>query len=224
MFACVAFNSLYTNGDIVKITIFAIREKRKQSMKEIVFATNNMHKLEEVRAVLKDIAEIISLPQLGCFEEIPETGSTLSENAILKAKYIYNRYGKNCFADDTGLEVDALNGAPGVYSARYAGKEQNAVANMKKLLLNLVGEQNRKARFKTVIALYENNKIHYFEGQIDGVITNEPRGEAGFGYDPVFIPDGYENTFAEMGAEEKNRISHRAIAVKKLADFFQNKI
>jgi XTP/dITP diphosphohydrolase len=193
-------------------------------MKKIVFATNNAHKLAEVRAVLKDFAEVISLADIGCTDDIPETGTTLEENAILKAKYINNKFGLDCFADDTGLEVDALDGAPGVFSARYAGTEQNAAANMKKLLENLTNVKNRKACFKTVIALIQNEQIYSFEGQIEGYIIDKPRGEAGFGYDPIFIPEGYNLTFAEMGADEKNRISHRAKAVRKLTEFFQKQI
>lgn len=193
-------------------------------MKKIVFATNNSHKLAEVKAVLKDFAEVISLADIGCTDDIPETGTTLEENAILKAQYIFNRYDTDCFADDTGLEVDALDGAPGVYSARYAGIEQNAAANMKKLLEKLTNVKNRKARFKTVIALIQNGQIYCFEGQIEGYIIDKPRGEAGFGYDPIFVPEGYNKTFAEMGADEKNRISHRAKAVKKLTEFFQKQI
>jgi XTP/dITP diphosphohydrolase len=193
-------------------------------MKKIVFATNNSHKLAEVKAVLKDFAEVISLADIGCTDDIPETGTTLEENAILKAQYIFNRYNTDCFADDTGLEVDALDGAPGVYSARYAGIEQNAAANMKKLLEKLKNIKNRKARFKTVIALIQNRQIYCFEGQIEGYIIDKPKGEAGFGYDPIFVPEGYNKTFAEMGADEKNRISHRAKAVKKLTEFFQKQI
>ena len=193
-------------------------------MKKIVFATNNAHKLAEVRAVLNDFAEVISLSDIGCYDDIPETGTTLEENAVLKAQFIHDRYDVDCFADDTGLEVDALDGAPGVYSARYAGHEQNAVANMEKLLKNLSGVKNREARFKTVIALIKNNQTFCFEGQIEGRIIEKARGNAGFGYDPVFVPNGYVQTFAEMGADEKNRISHRAKAVKKLTDFFQTEI
>lgn len=193
-------------------------------MKKIVFATNNAHKLAEVRAVLNDFAEVISLSDIGCYDDIPETGTTLEENAVLKAQFIHDRYDVDCFADDTGLEVDALHGAPGVYSARYAGEEQNAANNMEKLLKNLSGKKNRKARFKTVIALIKNNQTFCFEGQIEGRIIDKARGNAGFGYDPVFVPNGYVQTFAEMGADEKNRISHRAKAVKKLTDFFQTEI
>lgn len=193
-------------------------------MKKIVFATNNSHKLAEVKAVLKDFAEVISLADIGCADDIPETGTTLEENAILKAQYIFERYAMDCFADDTGLEVDALDGAPGVYSARYAGAEQNAAANMKKLLEKLTNVKNRQARFKTVIALIQNGQIYCFEGKIEGYIIDKPRGEAGFGYDPIFVPEGYNQTFAEMGADEKNRISHRAKAVKKLTEFFQKQI
>ncbi len=199
-----------------------MKKQNQVLMKKIVFATNNAHKLNEVRAVLKNFAEVISLAELNCFDDIPETGSTLKENAIIKAKYIQTKYGFDCFADDTGLEVDALNGEPGVYSARYAGKEQNANENMKKLLLNLSGKENRQARFRTVIAYVEGEEIHFFEGVIEGQIIDNPRGVAGFGYDPVFVPNSYDVTFAEMGSDEKNRISHRAIAVRKLADFFSN--
>ncbi len=199
-----------------------MKKQNQVLMKKIVFATNNAHKLNEVRAVLKNFAEVISLAELNCFDDIPETGSTLKENAIIKAKYIQTKYGFDCFADDTGLEVDALNGEPGVYSARYAGKEQNANENMKKLLQDLSGKENRQARFRTVIAYVEGEEIHFFEGVIEGQIIDNPRGVAGFGYDPVFVPNSYDVTFAEMGSNEKNCISHRAIAVRKLADFFSN--
>ena len=192
-------------------------------MKKLVFATNNAHKLSEVRAILATQYEIISLAELNCFDDIPETADTLEGNALLKAQYIFDKFQVNCFADDTGLEVDALNGAPGVYSARYAGEDNDAKKNVEKLLLNLTGESIRTANFRTVIALIENGKIHYFEGKIEGKIATEPKGETGFGYDPVFIPDGYSQSFAELGTEEKNKISHRALAVQKLADYLCNK-
>lgn len=190
-------------------------------MKDIVFATNNAHKLDEVRSILAPDYRIISLADLNCFDDIPETADTLDGNTLLKAHYISEKYGCDCFADDTGLEVEALNGAPGVYSARYAGDSHDAKANMKKLLENLGDETNRKACFRTVIALILNNKTYYFEGRIDGHIAKLPTGTTGFGYDPVFVPDGYMNSFAELGSEIKNTISHRALAVKKLAEFLK---
>lgn len=190
-------------------------------MKKIVFATNNQHKLLEVRAVVGNEIEIISLAELNCFDDIAETGNTLEENALIKAKYINEKFGLDCMADDTGLEVEALGGEPGVFSARYAGEEQNSKNNMEKLLHNLKDINNRNACFRTVIAFIENSEIKYFDGIIKGEIFREPRGIAGFGYDPVFVPDGYSQTFAELGAEEKNRISHRALAVKKLADYLK---
>jgi XTP/dITP diphosphohydrolase len=159
------------------------------------------------------------LSQAGIHEEIPETAQTIEENAVLKARYIFNHYNFDCFADDTGLEVEALNNAPGVYSARYAGEQKSSEDNINKLLAELNGKTNRNARFKTVIALILNGKEYLFEGIINGRIANEKRGEKGFGYDPVFIPNGYEKTFAEMSTSEKNNISHRAIAVQKLAKF-----
>lgn len=192
-------------------------------MKKIVFATNNQHKLIEVRAVLGNEIEIISLEQLDCNDEIPETGNTLEANALIKAKYINEKFGLDCFADDTGLEVDALGGDPGVYSARYAGEGQNSRKNMEKLLENLSNTNHRSARFRTVIAFIENENIHYFEGKIEGEIIKEPRGNTGFGYDPIFVPKGYSKTFAELGADEKNKISHRALAVKKFADYLKSK-
>lgn len=192
-------------------------------MKKIVFATNNQHKLVEVRAVLGNQIEIISLEQLDCNDEIPETGNTLEANALIKAKYINEKFGLDCFADDTGLEVDALGGKPGVYSARYAGEAQNSRKNMEKLLENLSNTNHRSARFRTVIAFIENENIHYFEGIIEGEIIKESRGNTGFGYDPIFVPAGYSKTFAELGADEKNKISHRALAVKKFADYLKLK-
>jgi XTP/dITP diphosphohydrolase len=202
---------------------------------KIVFATNNQHKLDEIRNILGKDIEIVSLNEIGCHEDIPETGKTLEENAWQKANYIFNKYGLSCFADDTGLEVDALNGAPGVFSARYAGGEgHDSEANMQKLLRELAEKNNRKARFRTVIALILKKdvcpcgctsikEIHQFEGIVEGQIIKERRGGEGFGYDPIFQPDGYEETFAELGMEIKNHISHRARAVKKLADFLLGK-
>lgn len=190
-------------------------------MKDIVFATNNAHKLDEVRSILAPGYNIISLAELNCFDDIPETADTLDGNALLKAQYIFEKYGCDCFADDTGLEVEALNGEPGVYSARYAGDAHDAKANMKKLLKNLENQTKRKACFRTVIALIKDKKIYYFEGRIDGHIAETPTGTTGFGYDPVFVPDGYDKSFAELGSEIKNTISHRALAVKKLVEFLK---
>jgi len=174
-------------------------------MNKIVFATNNKHKLEEIKSILKDKFEIISLKELGFEGDIPETGVTLKENASQKSHYIHDRYGVNCFADDTGLEVEALNGEPGVYSARYAGENCSYDDNVNKLLKELGDETNRKASFKTVISLIYDDKEYIFEGKVDGIITKEKHGDGGFGYDPVFLPDGYDQTFAEMsltGAEK----------------------
>nr|WP_262911934.1 non-canonical purine NTP diphosphatase [Bacteroides caecigallinarum] len=189
-------------------------------MKKLVFATNNAHKLEEIRAILGDKVEILSLNDIDCHADIPETADTLQGNAALKAQYIYDNYGLDCFADDTGLEVEALNGAPGIYSARYAGGEgHDSEANMKKLLSEMQDKDNSKARFRTVICLIEDGKEHFFEGIVNGSIIRERKGGAGFGYDPVFMPDGYSETFAEMGNDEKNKISHRARAVQKLCEY-----
>ena len=189
-------------------------------MKKLVFATNNAHKLEEIRAILGDKVEILSLNDINCHADIPETADTLQGNAALKAQYIYENYGLDCFADDTGLEVETLNGAPGIYSARYAGGEgHDSEANMKKLLSEMQDKENRKARFRTVICLIEDGKEHFFEGIVNGSIIRERKGGAGFGYDPVFMPDGYSETFAEMGNDEKNKISHRARAVQKLCEY-----
>jgi len=193
----------------------------RQTMKKIVFATNNAHKLSEVRAILAPDYEIISLAELNCFDDIPETAPTLEGNALLKANYIYEKYGYDCFADDTGLEVEALNGEPGVYSARYAGEANDANANMQKLLRNLGANSNRKACFRTVIVLILEGKSTYFEGKIDGTIASTPQGTTGFGYDPIFIPDGYRQSFSELGSDEKNKISHRALAVKKLVEYLK---
>ena len=188
--------------------------------KKLVFATNNAHKLDEISSILGEKVELLSLKDIHCHVDIPETADTLEGNAMLKAEYIYKNYGLDCFADDTGLEVEALNGAPGVYSARYAGgEEHNAEANMQKLLQNMQGVQNRKAQFRTAICLILDGKKHLFEGIVKGEIIKEKRGSSGFGYDPIFVPEGYTKTFAEMGNETKNKISHRALAVEKLCRF-----
>ena len=188
--------------------------------KNLVFATNNAHKLEEIRAILGDKINILSLNDIDCHADIPETADTLEGNARLKAEYIYQNYGMDCFADDTGLEVEALNGAPGIYSARYAGGAgHDSEANMRKLLSELEGKTNRKAQFRTAICLIESGQEHLFEGIVHGTILQERRGTAGFGYDPIFQPEGYTETFAEMGNEEKNKISHRARAVQKLVEY-----
>ncbi len=192
-------------------------------MKKLVFATNNAHKLEEIRAILGDKVEILSLNDINCHADIPETADTLEGNAELKAAYIYTNYGLDCFADDTGLEVEALNGAPGIYSARYAGGEgHDSEANMKKLLTEMAGKINRNAQFRTAICLIEKGNKHLFEGIVKGRIIEAKRGNSGFGYDPVFIPEGYNETFAEMGNAEKNKISHRARAVAALCEYLQN--
>lgn len=186
---------------------------------KLYFATNNIHKLKEVQEVVGDSFQIESMRSLGINEDIPEDQQTLEGNALQKARFLYDRTGESCFADDTGLEVDALNGAPGVYSARYAGEAKNSLDNMTLLLKNMSGIQHRKARFRTVIALILNGKEYLFEGIVNGTIAEEPRGKAGFGYDPLFVPDGYSTTFAEMDSEAKNAISHRGRAVEKLAAF-----
>lgn len=188
-------------------------------MKTLVFATNNPHKLEEVKAIVSGCVRVVSLAEIGCTEDIPETADTLEGNALQKARYIKEHYGYDCFADDTGLEVEALHGAPGVYSARYAGPAHDSEANMCKLLHDMEGKENRKARFRTVIALISDGKEHLFDGIVEGMLTTGKRGEAGFGYDPLFLPDGYTQTFAELGSEVKNSISHRGRAVRKLAAF-----
>lgn len=191
-------------------------------MKKIVFATHNANKLAEIREIVNGQVEILGLSDIDCHDEIEETGSTLEANALLKARYVKARYGLDCFADDTGLEVVALNGAPGVYSSRYAGPEGNPQANIAKLVGALEGEADRSAQFRTVIALILNGEEHLFEGIIRGEIIREQRGEKGFGYDPIFIPQGYEQTFAEVPAAIKNKISHRALAMAKLIDFLLN--
>lgn len=187
--------------------------------KKLVFATNNAHKLEEIRAILNDKVDILSLSDIDCHADIPETADTLEGNARQKAMYIYEHYGMDCFADDTGLEVESLNGAPGVYSARYAGEGHDSQANMRKLLHEMQGKNNRKAQFRTIISLIEKGEEHQFEGTVKGQIIEEKRGETGFGYDPIFQPEGYELTFAELGHDVKNKISHRARAVAALCEY-----
>lgn len=204
-------------------------------MKRIVFATNNQHKLQEIRDILGSGYEVVSLKEIGCDVDIPETGNTLEENALQKAQYVYDHYHVSCFADDTGLEVEALDGAPGVHSARYAeGTDHDSEANMAKLLRELDGKENRQARFRTVICYIEKQdvcpcgcisikKIHQFEGIVNGHIATEKHGTEGFGYDPIFVPEGYDQSFAELGEEIKNGISHRARAVAKLVEYLKKK-
>ena len=188
---------------------------------DLVFATNNQHKLKELQAILGDEFRLLSLKDIGCEEEIPEEQETLEGNASQKSYFIYNKYGYNCFADDTGLEIEALSGEPGVYSARYAGEEKSAEANMRKVLEKMAKINHRKARFRTVISLILNGKEQLFEGIVDGTILTEKHGEAGFGYDPIFQPDGFKQTFAEMELSEKNKISHRGRAVQKLVAYLK---
>ena len=187
---------------------------------KLVFASNNKNKIQEIQALVPNTIQIVSLEEIGCFEDIPETADTIEGNAILKANYVTEKYGYDCFADDTGLEVEALNGAPGVYSARYAGEQKDANDNMDKLLFELKDKTNRKANFKTVIALNLKGKQNLFSGIINGKIIEEKIGTNGFGYDPIFVADGYEKTFAELSMEEKSTISHRGIAVKQLIEYF----
>ena len=187
---------------------------------KLVFASNNKNKIQEIQTLVPNTIQIVSLEEIGCFEDIPETADTIEGNAILKANYVTEKYGYDCFADDTGLEVEALNGAPGVYSARYAGEQKDANDNMDKLLFELKDKTNRKANFKTVIALNLNGKQNLFSGIIHGKIIEEKIGTNGFGYDPIFVADGYEKTFAELSMEEKSNISHRGIAVKQLIEYF----
>ena len=191
--------------------------------RKLVFATNNAHKLEEIRAMLNEKVEILSLADINCHVDIPETADTLEGNAYLKAKYIYTHYGLDCFADDTGLEVEALDGAPGVYSARYAGNGHDSQANMQKLLKKMEEKNNRKAQFRTVISLIEKGEERRFEGVVKWEITTERRGDSGFGYDPIFQPEGFDETFAELGSEIKNKISHRAKAVEALCNYLSQK-
>jgi XTP/dITP diphosphohydrolase len=188
-------------------------------MYKIVFATNNDHKLREIRAILDGRAEVLSLNDIDCHADIPETADTLEGNALIKAHYVYDNYGLDCFADDTGLEVEALGGAPGVHTARYATDGHDTQANMRKLLKEMEGATNRKARFRTAIALIQGGKETMFSGQVDGYISTEPLGEDGFGYDPVFMPEETGKTFAQLGEDFKNKISHRARAVAQLMNY-----
>ena len=190
-----------------------------EEMNKIVFATNNEHKLREIRAIIHDGTEVLSLADIGCHADIPETADTLEGNALIKAHFVYDNYGYDCFADDTGLEVEALDGAPGVHTARYAGDDQDSQANMRKLLQEMKGKDNRNARFRTAIALIQGGEEHLFSGEVHGTITTEPLGNKGFGYDPVFIPEDTGLTFAQLGEDVKNHISHRARAVAKLTEF-----
>ena len=188
---------------------------------KLVFATNNKHKLQEVRDIVGNRVEVLSLNNINCHDDIPETADTLQGNALIKARHIYDTDGLNSFADDTGLEVEALDGAPGVYSARYAGEECDSEANMLKLLQNLTGKNNRNAQFRTVIALIINGEEKLFNGIVKGTISDEKRGDSGFGYDPIFIPEGYTESFAQMSGEMKNSISHRFRATKQLSDYLK---
>lgn len=190
--------------------------------KELVFATNNQHKIREASQILGAKIKLLSLKEIGCSDDIEENGETIMANASLKSWYVYRFYGRNCFADDTGLEIDALEGRPGVFSARYAGENKSFDDNIQKVLLEMQGITNRNARFRTIISLILHGKEYFFEGEIKGRIIEEKRGNSGFGYDPIFIPDGYEVTFAQMAESEKNRISHRGIALRKMAEFLEN--
>jgi XTP/dITP diphosphohydrolase len=193
-----------------------------EDMQQLVFATNNKHKLEEVQAMVKGLFSIQSLSEIQCEVDIPETADTFEGNASLKSEYILSNYARDCFADDSGLEVEALNGEPGVYSARYSGS-RDMEKNIDLLLSKLADKTNRKAQFRTVISLRLGGEHHFFEGIVKGSITQERIGLRGFGYDPIFIPDGYIKTFAEMSADEKNQISHRAVAIQKLVTFLKNR-
>ncbi len=193
---------------------------KKISIENLVFATSNKYKVAEVNQLLENIT-IKSLTEIGCTEDVPETSDTIKGNAIQKAEYVYKHYNVNCFSEDTGLEIDSLNGAPGIYAARYAGPERDSQANIDLVLNNLNNNLNRKARFRTVIALVIDGTILSFEGIAEGHIANEMQGEGGFGYDPIFIPEGEERTFAQMSANEKNKISHRAKALKKLVEYLK---
>lgn len=187
----------------------------------LVFATNNKHKLQEVRDIVGDRVEVLSLADINCYDDIPETADTLQGNALIKARHIYEKYGLDCFADDTGLEVEALDGSPGVYSARYAGEECDSEANMRKLLENLTGKTNRNAQFRTVIALIVKGEEMLFNGIVKGAIATEKRGDSGFGYDPIFIPEGHRESFAQMSSEMKNSMSHRFRATQQLGDYLK---
>lgn len=190
---------------------------------KLVFATNNPNKLAEIRMLVPSSIEIMSLKDINCNEELPETSDNLEDNAAQKAYYVFDNYGFNCFADDTGLEIDALDGRPGVYSARYAGEKCISEDNMQKVLSEMKGEDNRDACFRTIISLVIDGKEFQFEGQVDGQIIPEKWGDKGFGYDPIFLPDGFEESYAQMSVQKKNEISHRGLAVKKLIEFLKNK-
>lgn len=192
-------------------------------MKDLILATNNPHKVEEIRKILGGFMQIKTLNEMGFYDDIPETADTLQGNASQKAHFLFDRFGCNCFADDTGLEVETLNGEPGVMSARYAGKEKDSEANMRKLLQKLEGTENRKARFRTVIALFWEGEEYFFEGIVNGTILKEKHGAEGFGYDPIFQPEGYDRSFAELTMDEKNKISHRGRAVSQLVSFLTDK-
>lgn len=191
---------------------------------QLVFATNNLNKIKEVQSFIPKQIKLLSLKDIGCFEDVPETQDTIEGNAIQKAEYIIKHYGYNCFADDTGLEVKVLNGEPGVYSARYAGEQRDANDNMNLLLKNLMDKTNRQAQFKTVIALHLNGELHTFKGVCKGEITTKKQGEQGFGYDPIFKSLGYTKTFAEISLNEKNKIGHRGKAVKQLVDYLNKNV
>jgi XTP/dITP diphosphohydrolase len=197
--------------------MFALMQRPPK--RTLVFATQNNNKLKEVRSLMPPDVELLSLRDIGCEEELPETGNTLDQNALQKARYVFEKYGVNCFSDDTGLEVYSLGGRPGVLSARFAGPNATSTQNVEKLLAEMQGETDRKARFRTVIALCENGDTRFFEGQVEGSITTSPAGTGGFGYDPVFIPDGGVIRFSEMTAEDKNKISHRGRAMARLAEY-----
>lgn len=196
-----------------------LKDMENKKVRKLVFATNNKHKLKEAREIIGDGFEIVSLAEIGCHDDIPETAETLEGNALIKAMWIKDKYGYDCFADDTGLMVDALGGAPGVYSARYAGENCTFQDNVNKLLAEMEGKENRKASFSTVVALLLDGKTYTFEGRVDGSISAEAHGTEGFGYDPVFVPEETGVSFAEMSSEEKNAISHRGRAMRKLAEF-----
>ena len=191
---------------------------------KLVFATNNPNKLVEIRMLLPSSIELLSLKDINCNEELPETSDTLEDNAAQKAYYVYDNYGYDCFSDDTGLEIEALDGRPGVYSARYAGEDCVAEDNMQKVLAEMQGEDNRDACFRTIISLVIDGKEFQFEGQVDGQIIPEKWGNKGFGYDPIFLPDGYQESFAQMPMSQKSVISHRGLAVKALVDFLKKRI
>ena len=222
------FNRCKSNYNIIEIKVYQLCFITSTSIifvfyysnsMQLVFASNNQNKIKEIHLLLPATIQLLSLEDIGCFEDIPETSNTIEGNAILKANYITSNYGYNCFADDTGLEVEALNGEPGVYSARYAGEQKDANENIEKLLRNLKDESNRSAQFKTVIALNLDGKQTLFTGIIKGKIIEEKIGTNGFGYDPIFVADGYTKTFAELTIEEKSRISHRGLAVQQLINF-----